>query len=294
MTIGAQQIEGWVCDSGTAELFLVCGIVGHAVRDDQSVETFQIVGRRRLPDHDQVEARIVESREEVLDVTARREFEPKPGEAIAGTWRTLGQIRQSIAREGFAGSEFRSVRSSETRADEFVRGSSQKRAAWGTIGVRSCPASQCPRRGRRRLDRSFQQPFVRPACARFHRSRAALSLLALPRQARVSSQVIRVLQSGVHALRAHRAVDVSGISEQETPTIPEALRAPMVDAIRREPVARLERGAAPTSLPMDGTTASKSRSSRIEAPSVRSPRRANDRSHASERTDGIHPARDRR
>src|SRR2546430_12655334 len=49
-----------------------------------------------------------------------------------------------------------------------------------------------------------------------------------------------LFRSRVHALRAHRTVDVGGVAEQEAAPVPEACGAPVVDAVGGEPAARLE------------------------------------------------------
>ena len=59
-------------------------------------------------------------------------------------------------------------------------------------------------------------------------------------QRELPAEVVGVLQAGVHALRADRAVDVRGIAEQETAARAEALGAAVMDAVGREPVAFVE------------------------------------------------------
>src|SRR5260370_39545336 len=49
-------------------------------------------------------------------------------------------------------------------------------------------------------------------------------------------EVHRVADAGVHALPTHRAVDVSGVAEQERTTLAEMFCDPMVHAVGREPV----------------------------------------------------------
>src|SRR3989454_5416769 len=53
-------------------------------------------------------------------------------------------------------------------------------------------------------------------------------------------QVVRVLQTGVHALRTYRTVDVCGIAEQEAAAVAEAHSSPMMDAVGGVPAACLE------------------------------------------------------
>ena len=67
--------------------------------------------------------------------------------------------------------------------------------------------------------------------------------LALDHQRELPRQVVGILQAGVHALRADRAVDVRRVAEQEAAAIAKARRAAMVDAVGGEPGAGLERQA---------------------------------------------------
>ena len=59
-------------------------------------------------------------------------------------------------------------------------------------------------------------------------------------QGQFPRQVVGVLQTGVHALRPHRAVDVGCITEHETATHPEVFGGAMMDAIGGEPKALRE------------------------------------------------------
>ena len=63
---------------------------------------------------------------------------------------------------------------------------------------------------------------------------------ALDDQRQLPRQIVGVLQSGVHALRADRAVDMRRIAEQEAAPGAEALGGAMMDAIGRKPRAALE------------------------------------------------------
>ncbi len=60
-------------------------------------------------------------------------------------------------------------------------------------------------------------------------------------QRQLPCEIVGVLQSGVHALRADRAVDVRRVAQQEAAAAAKALGAAMRDAIGGEPRARLER-----------------------------------------------------
>ena len=66
---------------------------------------------------------------------------------------------------------------------------------------------------------------------------------ALDDERQLPGQVVGVLQAGVHALRADRAVDVGGVAEQEAAAVAEARGAAVMDAVGGEPAAGLERQA---------------------------------------------------
>src|SRR5260370_19791944 len=53
-------------------------------------------------------------------------------------------------------------------------------------------------------------------------------------------EVHRVADAGVHALPTHRAVDVSGVAEQERTTLAETFGEPMLHAPGRQPVPALD------------------------------------------------------
>jgi hypothetical protein len=50
-----------------------------------------------------------------------------------------------------------------------------------------------------------------------------------------------VADAGVHALAAGRAMDMRGVAEQESATLTEVLRHPMMDVISREPIHLIDR-----------------------------------------------------
>ena len=124
---------------------------------------------------------------------------------------------------------------------------------FGTTFVRNSPASH-------RLDTTSEKALVgRPEQPL--RDRNALDLVGVE-QPRVGAsggderelppEVVRVLQTGVHALRADRAVDVRGVAEQKAPAVPEPRRPAMADPVHREPAARLERQSGSRFLPERG------------------------------------------
>src|SRR2546425_11180458 len=57
------------------------------------------------------------------------------------------------------------------------------------------------------------------------------------------ARLVRVLKPRVHALPAHRTVDVCGVAKHEAAAIAEALGAAMMDAVHGEPMTRRERQA---------------------------------------------------
>ena len=91
MAVRPQQVIAGAADSHPRQ----CGDVGCQVRN--LVDGERRVGRDRrgwLPDQDQVESRVVESREQILGGAVRRELEPQPRKAIARARRAVGQARQ--------------------------------------------------------------------------------------------------------------------------------------------------------------------------------------------------------
>ena len=65
--------------------------------------------------------------------------------------------------------------------------------------------------------------------------------LTLDDERELPGQVVGILQAGVHALRADRAVDVRGVAEQEAAAVAEARGASVMDAVGGKPGAGLER-----------------------------------------------------
>src|SRR5215510_7373611 len=91
MAIGAQEIERSLRDFDEGELRRVCRIGRNDV-DAQYVSKFsQRFRTDRLPDHEQVEFRVVEMLEKILDGAVRFKLEPHPREALTRRWRILGQ-----------------------------------------------------------------------------------------------------------------------------------------------------------------------------------------------------------
>ena len=63
MAVGTQQVEGGFRDACAGELLIVDRIVGNPMGEHQVIVISRAVRKRRLPDYDQIEARIVEFRE---------------------------------------------------------------------------------------------------------------------------------------------------------------------------------------------------------------------------------------
>src|SRR5213083_448238 len=64
--------------------------------------------------------------------------------------------------------------------------------------------------------------------------------MTLDHERELPCQVVRILQPGIHALAAHRAVHVRRVAEQEATQVAELLRGPVMDAVDGEPAAFLE------------------------------------------------------
>src|SRR6266581_1303996 len=80
VAVGTQQIESKSRDPNACELSRVVRIVGNRVDAYKVAQPFS--RRRRLPDDDEVVARIVELLEQVFDRAVRLEPEPQPGKTI--------------------------------------------------------------------------------------------------------------------------------------------------------------------------------------------------------------------
>src|SRR5574342_456027 len=79
MTVGTQEIERGSRDVCARELPVI-GRIARDLVDTQQVTELRYAARRRgLPDHDQIESRVVESCEQVFSGTVRRDLEPYPG-----------------------------------------------------------------------------------------------------------------------------------------------------------------------------------------------------------------------
>ena len=124
MAVRTQEVERGLGDPGARELPVVGGIARYRMDAQPIAERRQPVRRRRLPDHDQIESRVVEFSEQVLGGTVRLEPEPQPRKPIAGARRGVRQARPAFPITGCRGSGYRSGRWCETRAFVSRPGSS--------------------------------------------------------------------------------------------------------------------------------------------------------------------------
>ena len=240
VSIRPHQVVRRSGDRRAMQLLCVLGVDPHRVHVDEVAAFERLVRRRRLPDHEKIEARVVESFERILAIGARVESEMEPREAIAGA-RRLGVHAGERAREWALAIRDADLR--ERREDD--------------------PAHARPlHRERRQVSHDARAEDRRQPVVRNHglecaigrgeqppRDRRALGLVGIEQRIVCASrdderelprQVVGVLQTGIHALPAHRAVNVGGVTQEEAAAIAKALRASVVDAVGREPAARLE------------------------------------------------------
>lgn len=97
MAIRAHEIERGPRNFIARQFGIVDGILWDLVHAQQATEIERTFGRRRLPDDEQVELRVVELLEQILDGAVRLKPEPQPREAIASArrivWQTLQRFR---------------------------------------------------------------------------------------------------------------------------------------------------------------------------------------------------------
>src|SRR5438093_5480506 len=96
VAVGTQQEERGLGNADARQLPVVGGIARDLVRAQQVTEFRDSTRRRALPDHEQIEPRVVEFLEQVLSGPARREVEPQPRETIARARAVLGQASQGF------------------------------------------------------------------------------------------------------------------------------------------------------------------------------------------------------
>ena len=78
MAVRTQQVKRRSSDLRAGQFPVVRRIVGNHVSAQRVAEVQRPVSRERLPDHDQIEARVVESLEQVLGRPVDLELEPQP------------------------------------------------------------------------------------------------------------------------------------------------------------------------------------------------------------------------
>ena len=175
---------------------------------------------------------------------AGRELQLEPREAIARARRIRTAIGPSIPTADFRGSGWRSAKSTPkgepldrlhcaSRAAAILASDLRAKHA-GHRAVRNHE----PERPVRRAAAGVARPDRRSSS---YESSSAGVCPARRDERELPAQVVRVLQAGVHPLRADRAVDVRGVAQQEASAVAEARGAAVRDAIGRKPGARRER-----------------------------------------------------
>src|SRR5439155_1839590 len=101
VAVRTQQIESRSRDPHACELSGVVRFVGNHVDAQKVAESQPFSRRRRLPDDDQVVARVVELLEQVFDRAVRLEPEPQPRKTIARARRAARQARQHSRQRAF-------------------------------------------------------------------------------------------------------------------------------------------------------------------------------------------------
>src|SRR5216684_238076 len=101
VAVRTQQVESRSRDPHACELSGVVRFVGNHVEARKVAESQPFSRRRRLPDDDQVVARVVELLEQVFDRAVRLEPEPQPGKTIARARRAVGQARPHFRQRAF-------------------------------------------------------------------------------------------------------------------------------------------------------------------------------------------------
>ena len=210
-------------------------------RDDMHPhETAKLAGslRQRLTGHDQVEAEIVEFLEHILDRPLRDQLQSQPRKAIAGLRRAGGQTVQRLRQCALAigdgglryGAKRQPLHALETHRERRDPRQYLRAQQPGEPAVRH-------HHPERPVGRLQQAPRHRQALVLIGVEQCGVGL-SLHHQRQLPRQIVGVLQAGVHALRADRAVDVGGVAEQEAAAVAEALGAAVMDAVGGKPRAR--------------------------------------------------------
>ncbi len=248
-----------------------------------------------LPDHDEIEPRVIQLLEQVLGGTVRRELDPQPRETVAGPRAGVGQARQRLREWAPAVLDTGLGNRAKHELSYPVEPHRESH------DLRQDPRPEHP--GQPAIGYDDREPPVGRR-EQLPRDRDALVLVGVEyRRVRsrrqderqLPAQVVCVLKAGVHALRADRAVYVRRVAQQEATAVAKAHGAAMMDAVRGEPAASLKGQAGSRFLAHRGNHVVKFQvvSSRAR-PAARSPRSASDRSRASGKTGGIRRATDTR
>src|SRR5262245_47866499 len=92
VAVGARGGKATKRPANAPHLLPFVRVVRYRVRPQKTAR--HSTARRRLPEDEQIEARVVELLEQVLDRPVRLELEPQPGEAVAGARRAFRHARE--------------------------------------------------------------------------------------------------------------------------------------------------------------------------------------------------------
>ena len=224
------------------ELFVVAG----PCRDNEHAQQVAPVRyartRRRLADDDEIELRVVEGVEEVLDRPVVAQPEMQPRETIArprrGARQPIFRLRKRTVAIVNRGLRYRAKRE-PLHAAEAHR---QRCDARDDLGAQQ-PGDPAVRDHQpERLDRSWRAGAARPECAPPRRNRATpTSALPVATRASFQPRLYASCRPVFIPCAPTGTVDMRGVAQQEAATIAKARRGPVRDAIGRKPRARLDR-----------------------------------------------------
>src|SRR6266851_5374686 len=240
VAVRTQQIERRPQDPHPRELLGVVRIVGNQVGAQQLAEFGCFLRGRGLPDDDQVVAGVVKLLEQVFDRAVRLEPEPQPRKTIARARRAVGLARQHFRQRalpvGDAGLGDGAERQRLHALEPHRKGGNPGEDA-------RAEQPRYPPVGYDQVERAVggaQQPLSDRDALLFIRVEQGRIRMTLDDERELPRQVVRILQTGVHALPARRAVHVRRVTEQEATPVAELLRGPVMDAVGGEPAAFLE------------------------------------------------------
>src|SRR5262245_57872656 len=99
MAVGPQDVVRGTGDRRSGQCGIVVRIRGNLMHLQHVAEAEAFERWRGLPDHEQVEPRVIERLEQILAWSLRLELQTKPRKAIASMWRGLGRCPEFL-REG--------------------------------------------------------------------------------------------------------------------------------------------------------------------------------------------------